>query len=365
VAVNRAKAFSDAPCAYSYGAGVRPARFASRPLSVPHYHLHSIRRRRVVSWQARVISFLLRHTFKPRLARARDITAVRKAMNVPFARALPGVRIENGFLGGVPGEWLRAQGANAQTEIATLIYFHGGGYFACSPRTHRPVTSAFALSGFHTFAPAYRLGPEHPFPAALEDALSVYRALLARRAAGSLVVAGDSAGGGLATALLVALREQGLPAPAAAALFSPYVDLAASGASVRFNSERCAMFNSKLLPLAAAFYVGERGDPRAPLASPLYADLHGLPPLLIHVGEQETLLDDSLRLAARAEQAGVQVRLKVWPDVPHVWQLFHRWIPEGRMSLREASEFLASHVSASRAAEAATACSRQKRMAGG
>jgi acetyl esterase/lipase len=168
-----------------------------------------------------------------------------------------------------------------------------------------------------------------------------------------LLLAGDSAGGGLVMAVMVSLREQGMTLPAAAVLFSPFVDLAGTGESVQRNRALCAMFTADSFSRAAQFYVGDR-DRCHPLASPLYAELHGLPPLLIHVGEDETLLDDSRRLTARARQAGVPVELKVWPAVPHVWQLLHRWIPEGRASLAESAAFFARHVHNSQASERQT-----------
>jgi acetyl esterase/lipase len=250
------------------------------------------------------------------------------------------VQVTAGAVGGIAGEWLTA---DAVPKVATLLYLHGGGYFACTPGMYRPVSSFYALAGFRTFVPDYRLAPEHPFPAGLEDAIAAYRGLLESHAPHELVVSGDSAGGGLSMALLLSLRERGIPLPAAAVLFSPFVDLAATGESTRTNSARCAMFHSESHGVAAGFYVGQ-GDRRAPLVSPLYADLRGLPPLLIHVGADETLLDDSRRLAERAKRAGVRVELKIWPAVPHVWQLFHGWIPEGRSSLREAGQFFAREV---------------------
>jgi monoterpene epsilon-lactone hydrolase len=294
----------------------------------------------MASWQAKATSFVLRHWFKPKLARAPDAPALRRVMNQPIRPPLRGTRAVSGTVGGIAGEWVTAEGV---PNIATLLYLHGGGYFACTPQTHRAVTSSFALAGFKTFAPDYRLAPEHPFPAGLEDAVAAYRGLLQDRSPQQIVVAGDSAGGGLSVAILVSLRERGVALPAAAALFSPFVDLAATGDSARTNSERCAMFTPDSFGRAAQFYVGD-GDRRAPLASPLYADLQGLPPLLIHVGADETLLDDSTRLAERAQRAGVKVQLKIYPAVPHVWQLFHRYIPEGRSSLREAGMFLAREV---------------------
>lgn len=290
----------------------------------------------MASWQAGLTSFLLRHLFKPQLARARTAADVRKVMNGPGPKPpLSGTSAVAATVGGVAGEWVTAEAASS---VGTLLYLHGGGYVACSPQVHRPVTCAFARAGFRTFAPDYRLAPEHPFPAAVQDAVSVYRALIQEHDPRRLVVAGDSAGGGLSVALLLSLRDAGVPMPAAAVLFSPFVDLLASGESVRVNGKRCAMFTGDLFGRAAEYYVGA-GDKRAPLASPVYADLRGLPPLLVHVGADETLLDDSRRLVENAKRAGVAAELKIWPAVPHVWQLFHRWIPEGRQSLREAAAF--------------------------
>jgi acetyl esterase/lipase len=294
----------------------------------------------MASWQAKTTSFVLRHWFKPRLARTPDALSARKVMSGGPAMPTPrGVHIGPVTVGGINGEWVAAE----VPVVGTLLYLHGGGYFACTPKTHRAVTTSFALAGFRTFAPDYRLAPEHPFPAGLEDAVAAYRGLLEHHPADKLVIAGDSAGGGLCMSLLLSLREQGIPLPVAATLFSPFVDLAATGESARSNSARCAMFTHESFGRAAQYYVGDR-DRCTPLASPLYADLQGLPPLLIHVGGDETLLDDSRRLAERAQRAGVKTQLKIWPAVPHVWQLFHSWIPEGRSSLREAGMFFAREV---------------------
>jgi acetyl esterase/lipase len=174
------------------------------------------------------------------------------------------------------------------------------------------------------------------------DAVAAYRAVT------PIVIAGDSAGGGLALATLVKLRNEGDALPAAAALFSPLTDLAGTGNSRQTNDKRCAMFHGEGLKRAAEFYLCG-ADPRDPLASPLYADLKGLPPLLIHVGADETLLDDSTLLAERARAAGVPVELQVWPAVPHVWQMFHPFLPEGRQSLDAAAEFLSRAVTATAA----------------
>lgn len=290
------------------------------------------------SWQARLFSALLRRTFKRLLAVADDAAAARRLLN-SYEYPLPkDVRVTPGMLGSVPGEWLEPQ--HAARTGAALLYLHGGGYFACSPRTHRAATSFFARQGMRVFVPDYRLAPEHPFPAAIDDAQAAYAALLrAGCDPARLALAGDSAGGGLALSLLLRLREQRMPLPAAAAVFSPLTDLAATGASLHANRERCAMFLPERITSSARFYLAG-ADPRTPAASPLYGDLHGLPPLLIHVAEDEILRDDSTRLAQRAQCSGVPVTLRVWPAVPHVWQLFHWFIPEGRQSLAEAAAFI-------------------------
>jgi acetyl esterase/lipase len=277
---------------------------------------------------------------KRRLKGVRDYRVARKILRPDRCKVPASVRISSAALGGVPGEWLEGP----KSGSIVLLYLHGGGYFGCSPETHRAITSTFALQGFRVYAPDYRLAPENKFPAAIDDAVAVYRALLrAGRAAQSIVVSGESAGGGLVLSLILALRASAIPLPASAAIFSPWTDLAATGDSVRTNAQRCAMFSGTDIAPSARYYLGDT-DPRNPLASPLYADLSGLPPLLIHVGADEVLRDDSTRLAERAHAAGVPVELKIWPVVPHAWQIAPHLIPEGRQSLREAAAFLHSHA---------------------
>ncbi len=290
----------------------------------------------MASWQAHLAAWIIRWRLKPRLAAARDMAELRRLL-LPLPYRVPkDVRVAPGSAGGVPGEWVEAAGAGRRT----MLYLHGGGYFACSAETHRAITVAWARLGYRVFAANYRLAPEHCFPTAVEDAVAAYRGLLNEgHPADQMVVAGDSAGGGLALALLVALREAGMPLPAAAALFSPWTDLAVTGESVQRNRRRCAMFEAAGLEKGASIYLKD-ANPRAPLASPLYADLTGLPPLVIHVGADELLRDDSVRLAERARAAGVVVQLKIWPVVPHVWQLAQGRIPEASRSLREAAAFL-------------------------
>jgi acetyl esterase/lipase len=216
---------------------------------------------------------------------------------------------------------------------------HGGGYFACSPVTHRAITGGFANRGFRVFAVDYRLAPENPFPAALDDALAAYKGFLDSGVSTlTFAVAGDSAGGGLALATLLAAKAEGLPMPAVALLFSPWTDLAGTGATLVSNFKRDPMLRGDLIGVGAGFYLNG-ADPKNPLASPLYGDFAGLPPLLIQVGETEVLRDDATRFAGLASAAGVTVNLKIWDKVPHVWQLFQAFLPEARSALNEAVAF--------------------------
>lgn len=290
----------------------------------------------MASWQAHLSVWILKWRVKRKLRGVRDYRIARKILRPDPYMVPASVCISPANIGGVPAEWV--EGTTASKTV--LLYLHGGGYFGCSAASHRPVTVSFALQGFRVLAPDYRRAPENQFPAAVDDAVAVYCGLLSEgHLPANIVVAGDSAGGGLALSLSLALREAGFPLPAGAAIFSPWTDLAVTGESVRTNADRCAMFHGPDIGHSARYYLGET-DPRNPLASPLYADLTGLPPLLIHVGADEVLLDDSTRLAERAQAAGVRVELKIWPVVPHAWQLAPHKIPEARHSLRESAAFL-------------------------
>jgi monoterpene epsilon-lactone hydrolase len=294
----------------------------------------------MASVHAHILVWLLKLQLKRGLIRSKgDVARMRKLFTPPPFRVPRGVKITPATVGGVAGEWVEGAGADL-----TMLYLHGGGYFACSAETHRPVTAGFAQQGLRVFVPNYRLAPENRFPAALDDATAVYRGLIDQGILPhEMVVGGESAGGGLALSLLVATRQAGRRLPAAAVVFSPWTDLAATGESVRGNEKRCAMFHAEGVEKAAALYLGDT-DARNPLASPLYADLAGLPPLLIHVGADEVLLDDSRRLAERARSAGVRTELKIWPVVPHAWQLAYPFMPEARQSITEAAAFLKAAV---------------------
>lgn len=289
----------------------------------------------MASWQAHALTQFLKFQFKRKMKLDIDIAQARTAME-SFKHKVPsGIRSQRAVVGGIPGEWLRP----APATDATLLYLHGGAYFACSALTHRPITAGFAQRGLQVFAAEYRLAPEHPFPAAIDDAVAAYRGLIASGiSASNLTIAGDSAGGGLALATLLALRDAGDALPAAAVLFSPWTDLAATGPSLVINSRRDAMFSGEGVDAAGQVYLNG-ADPRHPLASPVYAEMHGLPPLLLHTGSYETLLDDSTRVVERARQAGASVQFRTWPVVPHVWQLFG-FLPEAKQSLDAAALFL-------------------------
>jgi acetyl esterase/lipase len=290
----------------------------------------------MASWQSYVMNPVLRFAFKRKLARIDTPLAARAILGDKPPPPPPGASFTPGALGGVEGEWVQA----CTPSAGTLFYLHGGGYFSCSPVTHRAITAGFALRGFRVFAPNYRLAPEHPFPAALDDALAAYQALLAE-VPGRHAVGGDSAGGGLTLALLLALKARNLPMPACAALFCPWTDLAATGASLTRNAARESMLYGPRMKDAAALYL-QGQDPTNPLASPLYGDFTGLPPLLIQVGAPEILLDDSTRLAARAEAAGVAVDLTIWDNLPHVWHMAQGFLPEARTALDQAASFAKS-----------------------
>jgi monoterpene epsilon-lactone hydrolase len=240
--------------------------------------------------------------------------------------------------GGVPAEWVVAPGAVAGRVI---LYLHGGGYVIGSISTHRELASRLSRAAVaRALVIDYRLAPEHPHPAAVEDATAAYRWLLSTGTDPSrIVIAGDSAGGGLTVATLVAVRDAGLPLPAAGVCLSPWVDLEGIGESMTTKAVVDPMVQGDDLRMMAAMYLAGQ-DPRTPLAAPLYANLAGLPPLLIQVGTAETLLDDSTRLAERARKAGVAVTLEPWEDMVHVWQIFATMLPEGRAAIERIGEFV-------------------------
>lgn len=253
-----------------------------------------------------------------------------------IGRALPLVS-EPVTFGSWQAEWLAMPNARPERVI---LYLHGGGYVSGSSSSHRAVIGYLAHhAAARAFALNYRLAPEYPFPAALEDAWSAYWWLLCQGIAPQQIfLAGDSAGGGLAVALLLALRDAGMPMPAGAAGLSPWFDLALTGATLDKN-RTTDYLNGAVLATAAQMYLGEH-DCRDPLASPLYADLHGLPPLLIQVGDAEMLLDDSRRFVQRVRAAGGDIELEVWPGMVHVWHFTYQIEPQARRAVESAGRFM-------------------------
>lgn len=270
--------------------------------------------------------------------------SVRRLLDSAAARVNlpPDIHVEPADAGGVPGEWVTAPGSRADQVV---LYLHGGGYVAGSPASHRALTAAISRAArVRVLAIDYRLAPEHPFPAALDDAAAAYTWLLGQGfRASSIGVGGDSAGGGLTAALLVRLRDAGRPLPGAAFMFSPWTDLAGTGESARTRAGLDPMIVGDLAH-HGSFYVGPGGDPRHPLISPIHAALHDLPPLLIQVGTHEVLHDDAARLAERARAAGGRVELDVWHGMIHVFQAFPRFLPEARRAITRIGEFLRAEL---------------------
>lgn len=247
-------------------------------------------------------------------------------------------------LGVLPTEWV--ENLRRPTQ-AHLLFFHGGAYVIGSPGSHRNLTAHLASRcGLRVAAVDYRLAPEHPFPAATDDALAAYRALLdLGLSPQQIFIGGDSAGGGLALACAVSLRDAGLPMPAGLICISPWADLGLSGESMTRQSETEVILTQQALADAAALYLGKTHT-QHPLASPLFADLHGLPPLLIQVTDAEILYSDSTRLATVAQQQGVKTTLQIAPGLWHDWQLFAGQMPEADVALKLIADFVNDCMSA-------------------
>lgn len=244
----------------------------------------------------------------------------------------------------VAGLWTTFHGARRNQAI---LFLHGGGYVMHSPLQYRTLTAALALeTQREVFAVDYRRAPEHPFPHGLHDALNAYKWLLTRLGEDpSIVIAGDSAGGGMAVALMMMCVQQGLPLPRGAFLISPWTDLSLGGESIGTRAKFDPVVNQDGLKYFVHAYLQEHHDPRDPHSSPLFGDLSGLPPLLIHVGGDEMLLDDATRLASRAAAAGVRTTLEVWPSMFHEWHMWHTRLPEAAEATRQAAAFIRERFS--------------------
>jgi epsilon-lactone hydrolase len=252
------------------------------------------------------------------------------------------VAVEPATANGVAAEWTVTP---KDARDAALLYLHGGGYVIGSLDSHRHlVAEAGRAAGIAGFALDYRLAPEHPFPAAVEDAVAGYRFLLGRGVkAPRVAIAGDSAGGGLVVAAMLAIRDAGLPQPACGWCISPWVDMEAVGETMTSRAAADPTVQRAGLLDMAKLYLGG-ADPRSPLAAPIHADLSGLAPLLIQVGAAETLLDDALRLAKIAGAADVGVDLEIWPEMIHVWHLFHPELDAGRRAIAKGGAVVRAHL---------------------
>ena len=254
----------------------------------------------------------------------------------------PDVKVESVTAAGVPAEWLRPPSTAAGRVV---LYLHGGGYVIGSPRSHRHLAAAIAAaSGAGALLVDYRLAPEDPFPAAVDDAVAAYRWLLEQGTSPDrVVIAGDSAGGGLTVATLLALRDARVPLPAGGVCISPWVDLTCSAGSYETKAAVDPIVGRAGVEEMARAYLGT-ADPRTPLASPLFADLRGLPPLFIHVGSDEVLLDDAVGLAGRAKAAGVEATVEVWDRMIHVWHWFLPMLDEAPAAVEAIGRFARTRI---------------------
>lgn len=291
-----------------------------------------------MSIRLRLFTLFMRGLVRPVLAISRDPAKARRDFNrlSRFLR-VPPFLLHLIDAGPVPLHWISVRPRRTDWVI---LYLHGGGYITGSPVTHLGLAGRLAkLTGLQVALPEYRLAPEHPAPAALDDAREAHSALLTKGyAAGQIILGGDSAGGGLALALLADLCARGLT-PAGLFALSPWTDLAMTGASLEDNEGRDPLLPVRRMPDLVEMVLGEV-DCRDPRVSPLYAKIDRPPPVLLQVGSVEILLDDSRRMAEVLRRAGGAVELTEWPDCPHGWQLLDGYLPEARLALLEVADFV-------------------------
>jgi len=266
------------------------------------------------------------------------LVAMRKSMEKMAFKAADDIETETVTVAGRDGEWVRAPGS--QTERA-ILYLHGGGYVMGSINTHRSLAGEISRAAqAAVLLVDYRMAPEDPCPAAVDDGVASLQWLIDQGyAAKNVAIGGDSAGGGLTLATLVAARDKGVLMPAAAVVISPWSDMTCSNESYQTRAEADPMVTGHGLKRMAGLYVND-GDPKHPYASPNFADLNGLPPLLIHVGRDEVLLDDSIKFGVKAKAAGVDCTLEIWDGMIHVWHAFHPMLDEGKKGIERVGEFL-------------------------
>jgi monoterpene epsilon-lactone hydrolase len=297
-----------------------------------------------LSLAGRLLGLGTRRVLRPLLRRGNAAPSTRRvleALGWLIGQVPRGVDVEQTHIGGVPVHVVSPRQAKS---TASIVYLHGGAYVSGSPRSYRRLVSHLAaMTGCRVLAVDYRLAPEHPYPAALDDTVAVYTALLAEQPAENVVIAGDSAGGGLTLATALTLRDGNARLPAALVCIAPWADLTCSGDSMHTRARQERMLTPAGLAVDARRYAGGE-DVRSPLVSPLFADLRGLPPLLIQVGDDEVLLNDSTRLADVAKAAGISVAFQVWPDLWHVWHLYAGLMPEADAAMRDIADFISMHI---------------------
>lgn len=305
----------------------------------------------MASRRARIIRSLTGRYLKSIDARHADVNEMRRRWHrlagiLKFAR---GVKRTEASINGLAAEWLAPRNAR---EGKLLLYLHGGAYIMGGCRTHRQLVGHIAkYAGVTALLPEYRLAPEHPFPAAIEDATGIYRFLLEQGyAAEDIVIAGDSAGGGLTMATLLSLRHSGDPLPAAACLLSPWLDLAGSGDSMTTHAQKDPWFRPEDLPVVTGHYC-DASQLKNPLVSPVYANVAGLPPLYIQVGADEILLSDSTRIADKVMAAGGHADLEIWPEMWHVFQMFLHFMPESRQAVQKLGAYVRQALNVEEASE--------------
>ena len=271
-----------------------------------------------------------------------DPASMRKGMELTALPLPDGVTGELVDANGVTCEWQVPEGAGT----GVILYVHGGGYIAGSIASHRNVTGHLAkASGCRVLSVEYRLAPENPHPAAVEDALAAYQYLLDQEISpASIAISGDSAGGGLCVATQLAIKQTELPLPAASVPISPWADMSGAGESYITRADVDPIIQPEMMADMVRYFLGPDGDPSDPLASPIEGDLSDLPPMLIQVGDHEVLLSDSETLAARAQAAGVEVTLRAWPEMIHVWHVLAGMCDEADAAIAEAAGFITSHL---------------------
>ncbi|MEM9208254.1 MAG: alpha/beta hydrolase [Pseudomonadota bacterium] len=293
----------------------------------------------MISFRARFVRFVTRKLVR-KFGGDPDIPRLRETFESVAARArsAAGTRVKYVDIAGVECDWLVPGGCQ---DAPVLLYLHGGAYVSGSSKTHRPMVSHIAAAaGMRALLPNYRLAPENPFPAGLNDCVKVYLELLNDGMdPANIAIAGDSAGGGMTMAVLLSLRDAGAPLPNAVVLLSPWLDLTGGGESVQSRADEDPLFDGKDMPRAAAHYAPAE-ELENPLISPVFADVHGLPPTLIQVGDHEILLSDSTRIAEKMTAEDVQVTLQVWRDMWHVFQFFVGRMPEAERAISDIATYL-------------------------